>query len=80
MKNGERDYYYYCSASQTKLSSRCVGTYIHEIPLLEAVFAEVKQYITNDVITENTLDTFIDKIAVFSYGKIQIYSHEKQAK
>ena len=47
---------------------------------LEAVFAEVKQYITNDVITENTLDTFIDKIAVFSYGKIQIYSHEKQAK
>lgn len=80
VKNGERDYYYYCSASQTKLSSRCVGTYIHEIPLLEAVFAEVKQYITNDVITENTLDTFIDKIAVFSYGKIQINSHEKQAK
>lgn len=37
VKNGKRDYCYFCSASKSKTGVHCTNTYIHEIPLMEAV-------------------------------------------
>ena len=37
VKNGKRDYCYFCNAPKSKIGVHCTNTHIHEIPLMEAV-------------------------------------------
>lgn len=37
VKNGIRDYCYFCTSPAAKINTFCTNTYIHEIPLMEAV-------------------------------------------
>ena len=37
VKNGKRDYCYFCNAPKSKIGVHCANTHIHEIPLMEAV-------------------------------------------
>ena len=37
VKNGKRDYCYFCNTPKSKIGVHCTNTYIHEIPLMEAV-------------------------------------------
>lgn len=37
VKNGKRDYCYFCNAPKSKIGVYCANTHIHEIPLMEAV-------------------------------------------
>lgn len=37
VKNGKRDYCYFCNVPKSKIGVHCTNTYIHEIPLMEAV-------------------------------------------
>ncbi len=73
VKNGTRDYFYYCAASQTKLYSYCVGTYIHEIPLLEAVMEDAGKQIGRQELPLDMLDGLIEKIIIFSCKERKIF-------
>lgn len=37
VENGKRDYCYFCNAPKSKIGVYCTNTYIHEIPLMEAI-------------------------------------------
>ncbi len=72
VKNGVRDYFYYCASSRTKLASRCTGTYVHEIPLLEAVLAEAAQH-AGRALSLDMLDMLIEKIIIISSREWTIF-------
>ncbi|WP_418494922.1 recombinase family protein [Enterocloster bolteae] len=41
VKNGIRDYCYFCNSPAVKINASCTNTHIHEIPLMEAVMKAV---------------------------------------
>lgn len=41
VKNGVRDYCYFCNSPAVKINASCKNTYIHEIPLMESVMESV---------------------------------------
>lgn len=43
VKNGIRDYCYFCNSPALKINASCTNTYIHELPLMEAVMKSVDQ-------------------------------------
>ena len=79
VKNGTRDYFYYCAASQTKLYSYCVGTYIHEIPLLEAVMEDAGKQIGRQELPLDMLDGLIEK-KLFFPAKNEKFSIQQKIK
>ena len=41
VKNGRRDYCYFCNSPAVRINASCTNTYFHEIPLMDAVMKSV---------------------------------------